>query len=155
MKIYQVSWEHCLRDCHLAHIRFRYNCDQLNEKAPIDLSVEVLRLRARKAEKGAVFSRVVGDGNYKEQTWICSISSGANSFCPSTPQNSFRSAPVLPSMSRSVKKSHSCSTPKIRCFNCVNNGYGSKKFMINLISIICLYLKFHHVVSFLLFRKII
>ena len=87
------------------------------------------------------------------QTWICSISSGANSFCPSTPQNSFRSAPVLPSMSRSVKKSHSCSTPKIRCFNCVNNGYGSKKFMINLISIICLYLKFHHVVSFWLFSK--
>ena len=89
------------------------------------------------------------------QTWICSISSGANSFCPSPPKNSFRSPPVLPSTSRSMKKSRSCSTPKIRCFNCVNNGYGSKKFMINLISIICLYLKFHHVVSFLLFRKII
>ena len=66
MEIYQVSWEHCLHDCHLAGIQFRYNCDQLNEKAPIDLSVEVLQLRARKAEKGAVFSRVDGGGgNYK------------------------------------------------------------------------------------------
>ena len=89
----------------------------------------------------------------KMQTWICSISSVANSFCPSTPKNSVRSAPVLPSMSRSVKKSHSCSTPKIRCFNCVKNGYGSQKFMINLISTICLYLKFHYVVSFWLLAK--
>ena len=52
VKIYQVSWEHCLRDCHLAHIQFRYNCDQLNEKAPIDLSVEVLRLRLGVSERG-------------------------------------------------------------------------------------------------------
>ena len=74
------------------------------------------------------------------QTWICSISSGANSFCPSPPKNSFRSPPVLPSTSRSMKKSRSCSTPEIKCYNCVNNGYGSKKFMIYLISTRHLYL---------------
>ena len=74
------------------------------------------------------------------QTWICSISSGANSFCPSPPKNSFCSPPVLPSTSRSMKKSRSCSTPEIRCYNCVNNGYGSKKFMIYLISTRHLYL---------------
>ena len=83
------------------------------------------------------------------QTWICSISSGANSFCPSPPKNSFRSAPVLPSTSRSVKKSRSCSTPEIRCFNCANNGHCSQKFMIDLISTIYLYLEFPYVVSFL------
>ena len=54
-------------------IQFRYNCVQLNEKAPIDLSAElkevevVLQLGARKAEKGAVVSRVGGGGNYKER----------------------------------------------------------------------------------------
>ena len=88
------------------------------------------------------------------QTWICTISSGANSFCPYPPKNSFRSPPVLPSTRRSMKKSHSCSTPEIRCYNCVNNGYGSKKFMIYLISTRYLYLAtlplpcFPYVVSF-------
>ena len=93
------------------------------------------------------------------QTWICSISSGANSFCPSPPKNSFRSPPVLPSTSRSMKKSRSCSTPEIRCYNCVNNGYGSKKFMIYWISTRHLYLAtlplpcFAYVVSFWLLAK--
>ena len=93
------------------------------------------------------------------QTWICSISSGANSFCPSPPKNSFRSPPVLPSTSRSMKKSRSCSTPEIRCYNCVNNGYGSKKFMIYLIGTRYLYLStlplpcFPYVVSFWLLAK--
>ena len=93
------------------------------------------------------------------QTWICSISSGANSFCPSPPKNSFRSPPVLPSTSRSMKKSRSCSTPEIRCYNCVNNGYGSKKFMIYLISTRHLYLAtlpslvLPYVVSFWLLAK--
>ena len=36
-----------------------------------------------------------------EQTWICSITSGANSFRPSTPKKFSRSAPVLHSTSRS------------------------------------------------------
>ena len=77
---------------------------------------------------------------HTEQTWICSISSGANSFCPSPPKNSFRSPPVLPSTSRSMKKSCSCSTPEMRCYNCVNKGYRSTKFMIYLVSTRHLYL---------------
>ena len=66
---------------------------------------------------------------------------------------------MLPSTSRSMKKSRSCSTPEIRCYNCVNNGYGSKKFMIYLISTRHLYLAtlplpcFPYVVSFWLLAK--
>ena len=60
---------------------------------------------------------------------------------------------MLPSTRRSVKKSRSCSTPEIRCFNCVNDGYGIQKFMINLISMRYLCLKFLNVVPFWLLSK--
>ena len=74
--------------------------------------------------------------------------------------------PFVPPLPKICSSPLQCSPPQVGAwknpapaplqkwnFNCVNNGYGSQKFMINLITTICLYLKLHHVVSFSLFSK--